>query len=72
MKFESGLNIPAFEDLSFNTNIGGVDAVALFDKRDNVFSPTKGIYALAEMGRFDDILDGSNDFWSFSSHAYGY
>ena len=72
ISFKTGLDIPGLEELAFETNMGGLNSVLLWDGRNNSFTPTKGIYSLLEAGRFATYFGGDNDYWNLNSSTYGY
>jgi hypothetical protein len=52
-----GVNLP-----SLNSHVGGLKPVIVYDTRDNVFTPTRGIYADITGGLYDQALGGDSDF----------
>jgi len=70
--FETGLNIPELERLELETSIGGMNAVFLFDGRNNTLTPTKGIYSVMDIGSFNEALGGDSSFGNFDSRSYFY
>ncbi len=70
--FKTGLNIPGLEEISKETNIGGMNAVFLWDSRNNSLTPTKGFYSLLQAGRFDTFFGGDDGYWNLNSRSYFY
>lgn len=65
-------NEPEVEPIKDETNLGGMNAVLMWDTRDNVFTPTKGIMSATEIGVFNKALGGDNDYYNFSHRTYLY
>jgi len=72
ISFETGLDIPELERLELETSIGGMNAVLLFDGRNNTLTPTKGIYSVMDIGSFNEALGGDSNFGNFDSRSYFY
>ncbi len=72
ISFKTGLEIPELEELEFETTVGGLNAVFLFDGRNNTLTPTKGIYSVMEIGTFNEALGGDTNFGNFDSRSYFY
>lgn len=72
VSFKTGLDIPGLEELTAETNLGGLNSVFLWDGRNNSFTPTKGVYSLLEAGRFATYFGGDTDYWNFNSSTYAY
>ncbi len=70
--FESNLNIPGLDKLTRKTNMAGMNATFLYDKRNNTFTPTTGVYAQLEIGAFSEKLGGDSDFYNFDARVYAY
>lgn len=70
--FKTGLDIPELEELTFNTNTAGLNAVFLYDGRDNSLTPGKGIKTALEIGAYAQALGGDNDYGNFDSRTYFY
>ncbi|WP_281616112.1 BamA/TamA family outer membrane protein [Flammeovirga sp. SubArs3] len=64
--------IPEVEPLQDETNLGGMNVVAMWDTRNNTFTPFKGIMTATEFGIFAKALGGDNDYWNFSHRTYFY
>lgn len=65
-------NEPGTEAIESETNLGGMNAVLMYDTRDNTFTPTAGIMTASEIGIFDQALGGDNDYYNFSHRTYFY
>lgn len=72
IKFDLGLDLPIIKDLEIETSTAGLNAVFLFDSRDNTFTPTKGLNTTLELGGFAKGLGGDNNFWNLESRTYFY
>lgn len=72
VKFETGIPIPELEELTKETNTGGLNLALSFDKKNNHFTPTKGYFTAFEVGRFDEIFGGENNYWNFTNRTYFY
>ena len=70
--FKTGIQIPELEEISVETNIGGLNSVFLWDNRNNSLTPTKGIYSVFEAGRFATYFGGDDDYWNLDSRTYFY
>lgn len=70
--FNTGIQIPELEEISVQTNIGGLNSVLLWDNRNNSLTPTKGIYSILEAGRFATYFGGDDDYWNLDSRTYFY
>lgn len=70
--FETGINSPDLETLEEENNLGGMNFVAVWDSRDNMLTPTKGIMSAFEIGRFDKKLGGDRNYRNFSNRTYAY
>ena len=60
------------DSLSKETNLGGLNAVIMWDTRNNTFTPSSGLMTATEFGRFTKALGGDNDYWNFSNRTYYY
>jgi len=72
INFKTGLEFPGLEELEYNTSLGGLNTSFLYDKRDNSFTPTKGINSALEVGNFGTYFGGDSDFWNIESRTYVY
>lgn len=72
IKFDLGLDIPKLNDLEIETNTAGLNAVFLFDSRNNTFTPTKGLISTLDLGGYAEGLGGDNNFWNLESRTYIY
>ena len=70
--FKTGLNVPGLEELTRRTNTAGINAVFLWDSRDNSFTPNTGIKSSLEIGRYDQALGGDNDYGNLDTRSYFY
>ncbi len=70
--FKTGLDIPGLEKLENETNHGGMNAVWLWDTRDNTFTPTKGLMNTINLGLASKYLGGDNEYWYFNTRNYAY
>jgi hypothetical protein len=62
-KFEIAIDIPEFTGLEFETTISEASALIVWDSRNNVFSPSKGILA--------QIIPVYSDKWMGAASRYG-
>ncbi len=72
VQFEPILDYPELEEIQRKTNLGGINFVALWDSRNNSFTPYKGVHSALEIGGFSKYLGGDNDYWNFISRNYAY
>lgn len=72
VSFKTGIDIPELEELSFQTSIGGMNTVFLWDSRNNSLTPTKGIMSTIELGWFDPAFGGNTSYGNFDSRFYFY
>ncbi len=50
--------------------MGSLAAIAQYDSRDTVFTPSEGLFAKATVRRFDDIFGGEQNFWRNGAKAF--
>jgi len=70
--FKTELEVPGLEELSENSTIGGVNLLMMWETRDNIFTPNKGIFTAFELGKYAPWLGGENDFNNANLRFYGY
>ena len=58
---------PLFEQ---EFNMGALSAVAQYDTRDTIFTPSKGLFAKATLRRFDEHFGGNENFWRYGAKAF--
>lgn len=59
-------------DLITDTNTAGINFVAAFDRRDNIFTPNRGGFAAIDFGIHDQALGGSRNYNNFAFRGYYY
>ena len=52
--------------------MGALAAVAQYDTRDSIFTPSKGLFAKATLRRFDENFGGNENFWRYGAKAFYY
>ncbi len=73
LKLVNADSLPSFiSKKEAKSNIGELGAVALFDTRDNVFTPDRGIKAQALVNFSDNIFGGDFDYQRLNSYIYWY
>ena len=70
--FFTGLENPELAKLEKSTSTAGINGVALWDSRDNSFTPTRGLFVKLEYGRYDDALGGDNDYNNFNLNTFAF
>jgi hypothetical protein len=50
--------------------MGAIAAVVQYDTRDNIFTPSNGIFAKATMRRFDESFGGNENFWRYGAKVF--
>lgn len=63
---------PALEELESTITIAGPTLAALYDSRNNLFTPSRGLYLEATGSFFDDTFGSSDDFRLLEGIAIGY
>lgn len=63
---------PALEDFESTISIAGPTLSALYDSRNNLFTPTRGLYLEATGSFFDDTFGSSDNFELLEGIAMGY
>ncbi len=58
---------PLFEQ---TFKMGALAAVAQYDTRDTIFTPSKGLFAKASLRRFDESFGGNENFWRYGAKAF--
>ena len=66
---EEELEIPGSESES---RLGGLGASAVWDGRDNIFTPNDGLFGAISATRYDNIFGSSFDYDQFDIAAFGY
>jgi hypothetical protein len=59
-------------DAETESRLGGLGAGVMWDGRDNVFTPDKGLFGEISFTRFDNIFGGSFDYNRLDIAAFGY
>lgn len=72
ISFKTDLDIPELEVLTYNTSTAGMNAVFLWDSRNNALTPTKGLMSTIEIGRNAKALGGDNDYGNLDTRSYFY
>jgi Omp85 superfamily domain len=62
VSFDSPDSVPGLPDYSSKTNVGGIVPSITYDTRDNIFTPTKGLYMEATMAVFGPTLGADGDY----------
>lgn len=70
--FKTGLEIPELEELTRSSSVGGINLLVMYDRRDNIFTPNKGIFAALEIGKFAPWLGGQTEYNNSKLRFYGY
>ena len=70
--FKTGIELPGWEEFTTETNTAGMNAVFMWDSRDNSFTPNEGIKSSLELGVYSQALGGDNDYGNFDSRTYFY
>jgi len=50
--------------------MGALAAVAQYDTRDTIFTPSKGLFAKVSVRRFDEMFGGNENFWRYGAKAF--
>jgi hypothetical protein len=50
--------------------MGALSAVAQYDTRDTIFTPSEGLFAKATLRRFDENFGGNENFWRYGAKAF--
>ena len=72
INFKTGIDIPELEELEINTSTAGMNAVILYDGRDNSLTPNKGVKTALEVGAYSEALGGDSDYGNMDSRTYYY
>ncbi len=72
VSFDEGLLPPGVTPAELDTNLSGLTPVLIYDTRDNIFMPTKGLYVEAGTGLYSQALGGDADFQSPTLTALAY
>lgn len=70
ISFNTGINLPDFEEFGIENNTAGLNAVFLYDGIDNSLSPTKGIKTTFEIGAYGKALGGDYNYGNLDSRTY--
>jgi len=63
--------LPILDPLFEQTfKMGALAAVAQYDTRDTIFTPSKGLFAKATIRRFDEDFGGNENFWRYGAKAF--
>jgi hypothetical protein len=60
--FDRGNNIPGIDPIDYDQRMSGLTPLITWDSRNNIFTPTKGIYGSASVAVFAEALGGDRDF----------
>jgi hypothetical protein len=60
--FDLGNVVPGIDPREYEQRVSGLTPVLTFDTRDNIFTPTLGLYAEAAVAVFDHALGSDSDF----------
>ncbi|WP_309496659.1 BamA/TamA family outer membrane protein [Sulfurovum sp.] len=52
--------------------MGALAAVAQYDTRDTIFTPSKGVFAKATLRRFDENFGGNENFWRYGAKVFSF
>jgi outer membrane protein assembly factor BamA len=66
VSFDNGVLPPGINLPSLDSHVGGFKPVVAFDTRNNIFTPTQGIYAEITGGLYSQAFAGDNDFQTIS------
>ncbi len=61
-EFDLGDIVPGIDPRDFEQRVSGLTPVLSYDTRDNIFTPTRGLYAEGNVAVFDDALGSDSDF----------
>lgn len=50
--------------------MGALAAVAQYDTRDTIFTPSKGVFAKGTLRRFDESFGGNENFWRYGAKVF--
>jgi len=62
VRFEAPENTPGLPDYASESTVGGLLPSLSYDTRDNIFTPTKGLYAEATLATFAEALGADDDY----------
>jgi hypothetical protein len=62
VSFDSGGLPPQVTPRELDSRVAGFSPAIIYDTRNNFFTPTKGVYARAEVGIFNEAVGGSYNF----------
>lgn len=60
------------KNLGTGTNTGGINVVAAYDTRDNIFTPNNGGFAALDLGFHDQALGGDTNYNNLAFRGYYY
>jgi len=60
--FDIGNNIPGIDPIDYDQRMSGLTPLITWDTRNNIFTPTKGVYGQASVAVFSESLGGDRDF----------
>jgi len=72
VSFDATEQVPASLSYDESSRVGGLTAVTSYDSRDNMFTPTRGVYLEASFGAFGKALGGDDAFERLDLVAIGY
>jgi hypothetical protein len=61
-EFDLGNVVPSLQPLESDQRLSGLTPLLSYDTRDNIFTPTRGVYAEASIAVFSEALGGDSDF----------
>jgi hypothetical protein len=70
VSFKTLFENPELSELEKKTSTAGINAAAMWDSRDNTFTPNRGLFVKLEFGRYDDALGGANDYNNFNLNSF--
>jgi hypothetical protein len=62
VSFDAPAETPRIPDFERESDVGGIMPTAVYDSRDNVFTPIRGTYAEVTAGLYSEMLGGDDDF----------
>ena len=74
LNYTGDLSIPPefAKEKDYSSIVSQLGAVIELDKRDNIFTPNKGIKFHFDVNRSDNIFGSDYDFWKLNCYTYGY
>lgn len=74
LKYTGDPSIPPefAKEKDYSSIVSQLGAVIELDKRDNIFTPNKGIKVHFDANRSDKVIGSDYDFWKLNYYSYGY